>query len=222
MEIMYHQYYYFLSGFKKSHDVPNPKFDIVYTYAVSFSLVKCRASISDLEKMLNPLGKVIVVKSLDDRITVYLHTDCPGLVVGQAVDWGQIEDIKIQNLAIPHDLKNVDKTIMDIAILAVADDEKTAQSLEQLGAIAVITQDKVSGPAVGDLINLIHGDIAKNYIILSNNKSSSLVMAQVKRLLKNNIEILYTNNVEEQIKALKAFDVNETLKVNLQNMHEAI
>ena len=84
----------------------------------------------------------------------------------------------------PHDLKNVDKTIMDIAILAVADDEKTAQSLEQLGAIAVITQDKVSGPAVGDLINLIHGDIAKNYIILSNNKSSSLVMAQVKRLLK--------------------------------------
>ena len=41
-------------------------------------------------------------------------------------------------------------------------------------------------------------------------------------LLKNNIEILYTNNVEEQIKALKAFDVNETLKVNLQNMHEAI
>ena len=37
---------------------------------------------------------------------------------------------------------------MDIAILAVADDEKTAQSLEQLGAIAVITQDKVSGPAV--------------------------------------------------------------------------
>ena len=89
---------------------------------------------------------------------------------------------------------------MDIAILAVADDEKTAQSLEQLGAIAVITQDKVSGPAVGDLINLIHGDIAKNYIILSNNKSSSLVMAQVKRLLKNNIEILYTNNVEEQIK----------------------
>lgn len=212
----------FSSGFKKSHDVPNPKFDIVYTYAVSFSLVKCRASISDLEKMLNPLGKVIVVKSLDDRITVYLHTDCPGLVVGQAVDWGQIEDIKIQNLAIPHDLKNVDKTIMDIAILAVADDEKTAQSLEQLGAIAVITQDKVSGPAVGDLINLIHGDIAKNYIILSNNKSSSLVMAQVKRLLKNNIEILYTNNVEEQMKALKAFDVNENLKVNLQNMHEAI
>ena len=30
----------FSSGFKKSHDVPNPKFDIVYTYAVSFSLVK--------------------------------------------------------------------------------------------------------------------------------------------------------------------------------------
>ena len=61
-----------------------------------------------------------------------------------------------------------------------------------------------------------------NKAILSNNKSSSLVMAQVKRLLKNNIEILYTNNVEEQIKALKAFDLNETLKVNLQNMHEAI
>ena len=50
METMYHQYYYFLLALKKSHDVPNPKFDIVYTYAVSFSLVKCRASISDLEK----------------------------------------------------------------------------------------------------------------------------------------------------------------------------
>ncbi len=86
----------FSSGFKKSHDVPNPKFDIVYTYAVSFSLVKCRASISDLEKMLNPLGKVIVVKSLDDRITVYLHTDCPGLVVGQAVDWVKSKTLKFK------------------------------------------------------------------------------------------------------------------------------
>lgn len=212
----------FSSGFKKSHDVPNPKHDIVYTYAVSFGLEKCRASIDDLEKMLNPLGKVVVVKAFDDKITVYLHTDCPGFVLEQAVDWGKIEDIKIQNLAMPHDLKNVDKTIMDTAILAVADDEKTAQTLEKLGAIAVITQDKVSGPSVGDLINLIHGDIAQNYIILSNNKASSLVMAQVKRLLKNNIEIIYTNNIEEQVKALKVFDVNNTLKVNLQNMHDAI
>lgn len=212
----------FSAGFKTLHDVPNPKYDIVYTYAVSFRLVKSRASIPDIEKMLESLGKVIMVKSQYEDIQVYLHTDCPGMVLDQAVDWGNIQDIKVQNLAMPHDLKIVDKAIMDIAILAVVDDEQTAQTLESLGAIAIITQDKISGVSVGDLLNVIHGDIAKNYIILSNNKASSLVMAQVKRLLKNNIEIVYANNVDEQIKALKAFDVNQNLKVNLQNMYKAI
>ena len=212
----------FASGFKKSHDVPDPKHDIVYTHALSFRLTKCRASIRDLEKMLNPLGTVLVVKNIGEEIAVYLHTDCAGFVIEQAVDWGKIEDIKIENLAMPHDLEVVDKVMLDSAILAIADNEKSAQKLEELGAIAVITQDKISGPSVGDLMNLIHGDIAKKYIILSNNKEFSLVLSQVKRLLKNNIEILYTNTLEEQIKVLAVFDENDSLKHNLQKMRELL
>lgn len=212
----------FSSGFKTSHDVPNPKNDIVYTYAVSFKLMKCRASVADLEKMLNPLGKVVVINVCDENIKIYLHTDCPGLVVGQAVDWGMISDIKIQNLAMPHDLKVVDTTMMDTAILAIADDDKTAEQLESLGAVAVITKDKVSGPSVGDLINLIHADIAKHYIILANTKSNSLVMAQVKRLLKNDIEIVYANDVNQQKQALEAFCVDKDLKSNIKKMNEVI
>ena len=34
----------FSSGFKTSHDVPNPRYDLVYPYAVSCRLEKCRAS----------------------------------------------------------------------------------------------------------------------------------------------------------------------------------
>lgn len=209
----------FASGFKKSHDVPNPKQDIVYTHALSFKLTKSRATITDLEKMLEPWGKGLVVRYIGEDIAVYMHTDRAGMVIEQAVDWGKIEEIKIQNLAMPHDLEIVENTVLDTAILAIADGEKSAQQLEQLGAIAVIAQDKISGLSVGDLINLIHGDIAKKCIVLSNNREFSLVLAQVKRLLNNNIEIVYTNTLEEQLKALQVFDNQESLKHNLQNMN---
>lgn len=208
----------FSSGFKTSHDVPNPKYDIVYSYAVSFRLEKCRAGIADLEKLLNPMGKVIVIKSEGRELSVYLHTDCPGDVLGQAVDWGIIKDIKMQNLAMPHDLKVLDKAVMDTAVLAICDDDKTARQIEALGAIAVITEDCVSGPSVGDLINLIHSDIAKNYIILSNSINDALVMAQAKRLLKNQIEILTAADTEEQLKMLAAFESAHSLADNVKTL----
>lgn len=212
----------FSSGFKTSHDVPNPRFDIVYAYAVSFTLDKYRATVGDIEKILNPLGKVVVIKYAERKMSVYLHTDCPGLILEQAVDWGDIENIKIQNLSMPHDLKILGNTVMDTAILAIADDEKSAKELEAKGAIAIITEDAVSGPSVGDLINLIHSDIAQQYIILSNNKNHSLVMSQAKRLLKNNIEILYTTSIEQQLIALQAFNKDVSLKENVKNMNQAI
>ena len=212
----------FSSGFKTSHDVPNPRYDLVYPYAVSCRLEKLRASKDDLSKMLKPIGKVIVIKCEGRDVLLYLHTDYPGNVLEQAVDWGTMEDVKIQNLAMPHNLKSVDKTMLDVAVLAIADDEASAQALEELGAIAVITKDKVSGPSVGDLINLIHSDIAKNYIIMANNVDNSLVMAQAKRLLNNNIEILYSTNLEEQIKALKVFNPENPMKENIKNMNETL
>ena len=212
----------FSSGFKTSHEVPNPRYDIVYGYAVSFTLAKCRANTADVEKILNPLGKNLVLKYEGRKLYVYLHTDCPGSILEQAVDWGDIEDIKIQNLAMPHDLKVLDKAIMDTAILAIAENENDARELEYLGAIAIIAQDNVSGPSVGDIINLIHSDIAKNYIVLSNSQNSSLVMAQAKRLLKNNIEIIYSTDFTQQINALENFSQKNDLKTNIKNMYKAI
>lgn len=212
----------FSSGFKTSHDVPNPRYDMVYPYAVSCKLARCRASRDDLARMLKPMGKVIVIKSEGRDVLLYLHTDYPGNVLEQAVDWGTMEEVKIQNLAMPHNLKSVDKTMLDVAVLAIADDEESAQKLEELGAIAVITDDKISGPSVGDLINLIHSDIAKNYIIVANSVDNSLVMAQAKRLLNNNIEILYTTSLKEQLKALQAFNPEKQLKENIKDMNEIL
>ena len=212
----------FSSGFKTSHEVPNPTQDIVYPYAVSFVLAKCRASIKTLENLLRPLGKVLVIKSVGRDISIYLHTDCAGFVLEQAVDWGVIKDIKIQNLAIPHDLKVLDKPINETAVLAIANGEREAQQLEDLNAFVAITNVKLGGISVGDLINLIHSDLAQNYIILSSNKDDALVLSQVKRLLKNNIEIICTDNFESEVKALKAFSADNKLKANIEGMNKAI
>lgn len=212
----------FSTGFKTSHDVPNPRNDVVYPYAVSCRLEKCRAAKADLTKMLKPMGKVTVIKNEGRDVLLYLHTDYPGNILEQAVDWGTIKDVKIQNLAMPHNLKSMDTAMLDAAVLAIADDDTSAQKLEELGAIAVITEDKISGPSVGDLINLIHSDIAQNYIIISNSVDSSLVMAQAKRLLNNNIEILYATNLKEQIEALKIFNPDLPIKENIKNMNKIL
>lgn len=52
---------------------------------------------------LSPLGNSLIVAAMDDVVKVHIHTANPGAVLQQALEWGTLHDIKIDNMAEQHE-----------------------------------------------------------------------------------------------------------------------
>lgn len=52
---------------------------------------------------LSVLGNSLIVAAMDDVVKVHIHTANPGAVLQQALEWGTLHDIKIDNMAEQHE-----------------------------------------------------------------------------------------------------------------------
>ena len=169
----------FSSGFKKSHDVPNPKFDIVYTYAVSFSLVKCRASISDLEKMLNPLGKFIanvlrnpkIAQAIDtmranDGLILGICNGFQALIKSGLLPYGDIEKLDAENPTLFRN--NINRHVSHIARTRITSNASPWLAGMKAGSVYSVAVSHGEGKFVAseEVLNKLieNGQVATQYV----------------------------------------------------------
>jgi len=75
---------------------------------------------------------------------------------------------------------------------------------------------------VGDFINAVHSDFAKQYIILPNSKNLVLVVAQVQELLGDRVANLKTKDMQSGLQALKLYKKEQSLGENIRNMQPIV
>jgi len=212
----------FSSGFKTDHEVPNPKNDLVRSYCVTVSAYESKADAYDVERVLNQLGSLVVVRKKGNQMRLHLHTDHPGLVIEQAIGWGDLHAVAIDNIADPHAAAPLDGVAAPVAVLAMAADEAVAEELQELGATVIIKNGAGCSPSVGDFVNAVHSDLAEKYIFLPNSTGLNLVLRQVKRILGERIEILATGNEAEQLKALRVYQEAQPFVDAVKSMRAAL
>jgi hypothetical protein len=213
----------FSPGFRMAaQKLPDPHKDIVRPYCLTLTAEDSKAKPAEVETLLQEYGNLVVVMKQNHDLQIHLHTDHPGLVLEQAVGWGSLQDIKLDNMAEPHESRILDKTPAAVVVLAVAEDQDMAEELQNLGANVIVEGNEGASPSVGDFINAVHSDLAERYIILPNSKSLRLVMYQVKRILGKRVEIVASADVQGQVKALAVYKNDVMLKENVKNMREAI
>ncbi|MDQ0203875.1 DAK2 domain-containing protein [Pectinatus haikarae] len=212
----------FSSGTKKSHTVPEPENDIVRPYCVQLTIYNCKAAVADIKKILAKYGNMVVIERKMHDMLIHLHMERPGLLVEQITGWGNSYDIHVDNMADLHKPLILGHPLNKLSILAVASDEKVVFELQDRGALVIMTDTEKQGLAVGNFVNTVHSDIAEKYIILSNDVNMNLMLYQAKRLLGKRIEVIYSNNTDEQLAALKVYDEKMSLEENAKKMENAI
>ena len=123
----------------------------------------------DFKDFLESIGDSIVVVADDDIVKVHVHTNDPGLAIQRALKYGQLSNMKIDNMRLEHEekvIKMAEKEAAagnDAASVAAssvqevkAEPVKPSQPRKPIGFIAV---------SVGEGINEIFKGLGVDYII---------------------------------------------------------
>ena len=213
----------FSSGFKTSFAVPDPKKDLIPSYCLTFSVSESKADPYDVERVLNDYGGLVVVHKKNGHLGVHLHTDHPGNVIEQAIGWGMLHAVRIDNLAEPHPAKPLDHPVRKVAVLAMAKTAAEAEKLQEYGASLIIEENAGEVvPSVGDFIRAVHSDLAERYVFLPNHADMNLVLQQVQRILGERIVVLDIASPGQQLQALQAYDEDLTFDEAVAAMKAAL
>ncbi len=204
-------------GLDSWENISDPRKDMVRPYCVTFSLRNPLLRCSELEQQLKEFSSFALVNRKKGDIEVHLHTNFPGQIIEQAIGWGLLHQINITNMSESHALQ-VQDALMNVAALAVAEDEAAARRLQDAGASIIVSCPASSSPSVAELVNAAHSDMAGSYVLVSSNADYRLVFQQAKRLLGSRVELVLTESLEDAEAALRRFSPEKSAAENAANM----
>lgn len=200
-------------GLNSWENISDPRKDMVRPYCVTFSLRNPMLRRSEVEQQLKEFSNFALVSRRNAEIEVHLHTNFVGQVIEQALGWGLLHNIRITNMSEPHVL-HVHDALMNVAALAVAENEEIAHRLQDAGASIIVSGSSSACPSVAELVNAAHSDMAASYVLVASSPDYQLVFRQAKRLLGSRVELVLTDSIEAAEIALQKFSPERSATEN--------
>ncbi|BCJ85133.1 DAK2 domain-containing protein [Effusibacillus dendaii] len=179
------------------------------------------------------LGDSMLVVAADQLVKVHIHALHPGLVLEEAIQFGSLTRIKIDNMTEQHhNLKNdyedtgepaapVRSQIRPpYAIVAVAAGEGLVDIFESIGVNKVIEGGQTMNPSTEDIVNAVKSVDADHVFVLPNNSNIVLAAQQAKEIIGDRIEVIPTKSIPQGIAAVLALKPEQTVAENARRMQD--
>lgn len=201
-------------------------------YCVKFDIYKeNKAKEKDSLKLrayLEAVGDDVTVHEDNNIITAEVTTDAPGSVITNALKYGQLYDISVENLcpkpeqSAPEEETDVKEPVNDYGFVSVCAGDGLTELFKDLGADVVVSGGQTMNPSTDDIVKAVLQVPAKTVYVLPNNKN--IIMAA--QMAKDEIEdrqvvVLETKTIPQGISSLLAFDDTAETEENIQNMKES-
>lgn len=177
----------------------------------------------DVRDHLAPLGDSLLVVGGDDLLKVHVHSNHPGKVLETCLQWGQLSDIKINNMleeAHEHRLlvEEAGDNQKSIGLVAVSAGDGVGEILESLGVDLLVEGGQTMNPSTEDLLNACNQVDAQTVIILPNNSNIIMAAQQVVELCGKKVVVVPTRSVMQAITALIAYDAEGDIEAVVEEM----
>lgn len=192
----------------------------------------------DFKAYLESIGDSIVVVADDDIVKVHVHTNDPGMAIQRALMYGQLSNMKIDNMRLEHQEKVIKMSQKEEASSQKAEEEmarkevgfisvSVGQGMDEifrgLGVDYMIAGGQTMNPSTEDMLNAIEGVNADNIFIFPNNSNIILAANQAKSLVEDKrIIVLPTKTVAQGITAVINFVPDLSVEENEAIMLEEI
>ena len=206
------------------HDLDNIK----YAYCSEYFVINLKKHVTDedIEKLrdkLMAIGDCVIVIGDINLVKVHVHTNNPNRALYYALQLGELDKIKIENMLEQHRalVKAREANKKPIGIVSVCAGEGVAAMFKELTVDEVIEGGQTMNPSVEDILHAVEKVNSDNVIILPNNKNIIMAAERVKELTKKKCVVLPTTEVPEGISAAIVFDPSLDFDTNVEEMTEA-
>lgn len=202
---------------------------IEFGYCTEFFIVRLVEGFSenDLEMFRNHLmriGDSVVVASDDDMVKVHVHSNCPGKILQLAMRFGELDRLKIENMREQNRqlLESRKRNQSEFAVIAVSTGDGIDAIFTDLSVNKIVSGGQSMNPSIDTIVNAIKQVNARNVFVLPNNSNIILAAQQAKELCDTNVIVLPTKTIPQGIAAAMAFNPEDSLEENTENMNQAL
>ena len=200
------------------------------SYSVKFTVYKnSKAKESDpikLRAYLEAIGENVTVSEDGGKIKAELCTDAPGNVITNALKYGQLYDITMENLREPIEEQSEEKQVSEIAepindygFVSVCAGDGLTELFKDLGADSVVSGGQTMNPSTDDIVNAVLSVPAKVVYVLPNNKNIIMAAQMARDEIKDRkVAVLETKTIPQGISAMLAFDETVSVEENVEAM----
>lgn len=193
----------------------------------------------DFHKFVMGMGDSVVFVDDEEIIKVHVHTKDPGKVLSEAVKYGSLFTVKIENMKNQHTNLTVsentqtenaeEKEVVYAApdnkygFVSVCAGEGLRSVFTDLGVDNIVYGGQTMNPSIDDLMHAIERTPAENVFILPNNSNIILVAKQCVSLVKDkHVEVIESKTVPQGVAAMLSFDPDAELTDNISCMKDSL
>ena len=197
----------------------------------------------DMKRFLESMGDSIVCVAMDEIVKVHVHTNHPGLVFEEALKYGALTSLKVDNMRKEHNerlfkLENgsyEEKSSEDKTETAETEEKKPygfvtvssgdglSEVFKGLGVDRIIAGGQTMNPSTDDLLQAINSINADVVYVLPNNKNIVLAANQAAELAEDReVVVIPSKTIPQGITALINFIPDYSADENKEAMCEAL
>lgn len=221
--------------------------DIKYAYCTEFILETDKITSDEMRDKLIDCGDSMVCVGFDGVIKIHIHTNEPGNVLTEALKYGQLVTIKIENMKIQHanqiisdeehdrvtssvDIEQVSKSEGFVlnkekkkyGFITTAMGSGLSEMFEKLGVDVVIEGGQTMNPSTEDFMNAIEMINSDYIFIFPNNGNVIMAANQAKEISDKNIYVVPTKNIPQGIGCLVGFDPDSDPDTNMESFMDSL
>ncbi len=201
--------------------------EIKFAYCTEFIILRRGSKdASALRAFLETIGDCVVVVDDEEIIKVHVHTNNPGKAIEEALLFGELTKVKIENMREQHNnVIKADKAAQenkkapaeptkDTGFVAVAAGAGIEALFKDLGVDITVRGGQTMNPSTEDILEAIEQTPAHNVFVLPNNKNIIMAAEQAVKLADRNVCVLQTRTIPQGITAMMNYNPDADFKEN--------
>lgn len=205
--------------------------EITFTYCTEFIVSHPKPEVKDadvarLRRRLEKIGDCVLVIGDLEVVKVHVHTNDPGKAIQMAIELGELDAIKIDNMLEEFRARQeknapVEEELKQFGIVSVALGAGFVEIFNDLSVDLVVDGGQTMNPSIEDISKAIDSVPAREVFVLPNNTNIIMAAQQAAELSDKRVYVLSTKSVPMGIAAAIAFVPDESGEENERNMMEA-
>lgn len=219
--------------------------EITFTYCTEFIVNResdCEKQPQELRTYLETIGDCVVVVDDDEIIKVHVHTDHPGNAIENALTFGSLVHLKIENMRDQHErakhdaqfakkkpAKSQDRTetfvpvepTKPVGFVSVCAGDGLAELFRDLGVDTIVSGGQTMNPSTDDILKAIESTPAETVFVLPNNKNIIMAAEQAIPISTRKVIVIHTRTIPQGISAMLNFDPDSDDNTNAIEMQKS-